>query len=501
MSEQLGIGQIIKNFLGIGDDDKEPSGAVSSSLRPKARPEGLMSSPRPRARPEDTDDDDTPSTNEDVVTNTITMMNDYDDSEEEDGVPLDSANIQELLINPNSLYDRHSTTIRRLSRFGNEVPTVMKQKLRSPVVNDLLVDVTAMLAKEQSANRPTEEPEFIDVPKPIPVTLNNREIQEKLVDAGYNITVDGVVGPQTKKAIKAFQKEKGLKVDGVVGKNTTAALAGVPEITSETIKAGEVIYDDDFLAQQELASGSAGLMSPIITEPTTEELTEKQTVAVNEAAILGFPISIADIIPAHFKQFVGSVTGSAVNDVKTEDFESIIQDILNGKFEIEDRNLVSASFLNETVYGLNEIVIHSGAYTQLMRYRLSVNNKVVYEQRSDGLIVATPTGSTAYSLSAGGPIIHPSLDVWTILPMLPQSLSSRPFIISSDENVEMELFEGPNDSAKICVDGQDDIDVSYGVKISISKMKKTLKLVHPEDNDFFEACREKLGWSLNISKN
>ena len=114
-----------------------------------------MSSPRPKARPEDTDDDDTPSTNEDVVTNTITMMNDYDDSEEEDGVPLDSANIQELLINPNSLYDRHSTTIRRLSRFGNEVPTVMKQKLRSPVVNDLLVDVTAMLAKEQSANRTT----------------------------------------------------------------------------------------------------------------------------------------------------------------------------------------------------------------------------------------------------------------------------------------------------------------------------------------------------------
>ena len=189
-----------------------------------------------------------------------------------------------------------------------------------------------------------------------------------------------------------------------------------------------------------------------------------------------------------------------LTDVKTEDFESIIQDILNGKFEIEERNLVSASFLNETVYGLNEIVIHSGAYTQLMRYRLSVNDKVVYEQRSDGLIIATPTGSTAYALSAGGPIIHPSLDVWTILPMLPQSISSRPFVISSEENVEMELFDGPNKNAKICADGQDDIDVPYGVKISISKMEKTLKLVHPKDNDFFEACREKLGWSLSISK-
>ena len=190
-----------------------------------------------------------------------------------------------------------------------------------------------------------------------------------------------------------------------------------------------------------------------------------------------------------------------LTDVKTEDFESIIQDILNGNFEIEERNLVSASFLNETVYGLNEIVIHSGAYTQLMRYRLSVNDKVVYEQRSDGLIIATPTGSTAYALSAGGPIIHPSLDVWTILPMLPQSISSRPFVISSKEKVVIKLLKGPLDDAKICADGHDDIAVPYDEDIAITKMNNTLRLVHPVDNDFFEACREKLGWSLDISKN
>ena len=190
-----------------------------------------------------------------------------------------------------------------------------------------------------------------------------------------------------------------------------------------------------------------------------------------------------------------------LTDIKTDNFEQSIKEILNGSYKIEERNLVSAEYNDNHIYGLNEVVIHSGAYAQLMRYRLNINNKVVYEQRSDGLIIATPTGSTAYALSAGGPIIHPSLDVWTILPMLPQSLSSRPFIISSNENVEIELFDGPSDNAKICVDGQDDIDLPYGVKITISKMHKTLKLVHPEDNDFFEACREKLGWSLNISKN
>tara|TARA_B100000614_G_scaffold122209_1_gene109497 strand:+ start:787 stop:1650 length:864 start_codon:yes stop_codon:yes gene_type:complete len=189
-----------------------------------------------------------------------------------------------------------------------------------------------------------------------------------------------------------------------------------------------------------------------------------------------------------------------LTDIKVDNFENSLSDILDGNYVIEERNLVSAKFNETHLYGLNEVVIHSGSYAQLMRYQLSVNNKIVYEQRSDGLIVATPTGSTAYALSAGGPIIHPSLDVWTILPMLPQSLSSRPFIISSEEKVTIHLFDGPNEQAKICADGQNDINLPFNTEISISKMKKTLKLVHPKDNDFFEACREKLGWSLNISK-
>ncbi len=189
-----------------------------------------------------------------------------------------------------------------------------------------------------------------------------------------------------------------------------------------------------------------------------------------------------------------------LTDIKVENFENSLSDILDGNYVIEERNLVSANYNETHLYGLNEVVIHSGSYAQLMRYQLSVNDKIVYEQRSDGLIVATPTGSTAYALSAGGPIIHPSLDVWTILPMLPQSLSSRPFIISSEEKVTINLFDGPNEEAKICVDGQNDIDLPFNTEISISKMKKTLKLVHPKNNDFFEACREKLGWSLNISK-
>ena len=190
-----------------------------------------------------------------------------------------------------------------------------------------------------------------------------------------------------------------------------------------------------------------------------------------------------------------------LTDVNIDNFESIIQDILQGNYDIEERSLVSANFLDKTLFGLNEIVIHSGSYAQLMRYQLSVDGKPVYEQRSDGLIIASPTGSTAYALSAGGPIIHPGLDVWSIIPMMPQSLSSRPFIISSDQKIEIKLLSGPLNDAKICADGQDDISAKYDTVVYIEKMSKTLKLVHPKNNDFFEACREKLGWSLDITKN
>ncbi len=190
-----------------------------------------------------------------------------------------------------------------------------------------------------------------------------------------------------------------------------------------------------------------------------------------------------------------------LTDVNIDNFESIIKDILSGEYETEDRSLVSATFLDKTLYGLNEIVIHSGSYAQLMRYRLTVDDKTVFEQRSDGLIVATPTGSTAYALSAGGPIIHPNLDVWTIIPMMPQSLSSRPFVISSNQKVEIKILSGPLEDAKICADGQDDVSAKYDTVVAISKMDKSLKLIHPKNNDFFEACREKLGWSLDITKN
>ena len=188
-----------------------------------------------------------------------------------------------------------------------------------------------------------------------------------------------------------------------------------------------------------------------------------------------------------------------LTDVNIENFESVIGDIFKGDYVLEERSLVEAKFSDQEVFGLNEVLIHSGSYAQLMRYRLLIDGKTVYEQRSDGLIVATPTGSTAYALSAGGSIIHPELNIWNIIPMMSQSLSSRPLIVSNKKSMEIQLIEGPLDHAMICVDGQRDIPIKYDNSISISKKNSSLKIIHPSNNDFYEACREKLGWSLDIT--
>ena len=188
-----------------------------------------------------------------------------------------------------------------------------------------------------------------------------------------------------------------------------------------------------------------------------------------------------------------------LTDVNIENFSSVVKDVLNGNYVLEERSLVQASFLDQEVFGLNEVLIHSGSYAQLMRYRLIIDGKTVYEQRSDGLIVATPTGSTAYALSAGGSIIHPEVNIWNIIPMMSQSLSSRPLIVSNEKSMEIQLIKGPLDHAMICVDGQKDIPVQYDNSIFITKKDLALKIIHPSNNDFYEACREKLGWSLDIT--
>ena len=191
-----------------------------------------------------------------------------------------------------------------------------------------------------------------------------------------------------------------------------------------------------------------------------------------------------------------------LTDIAPEDLTNSLTKILQGKYTEDKRFLLEASVNDRSLVeniALNEIVIHSDSIAQLMEYDLFVDNRFVYRQRADGLILSTPTGSTAYALSGNGPIVHPDVKAITLLPMFPHSLNSRPMLI--DENSSITVKVKKNSKCCISFDSHNKFKLKLNDEISITKTSKEITLLHPENHDFFEASREKLGWSLGVPKN
>ena len=190
-----------------------------------------------------------------------------------------------------------------------------------------------------------------------------------------------------------------------------------------------------------------------------------------------------------------------LTDIAPEDIEKELKAILNSELQIDERFFIKAKIDNKELdyKALNEIVIHSGAIAQMIEFTLFVDDQFVCKQRADGLIISTPTGSTAYSLSGGGPIIHPELDIILILPIVPQSLNSSPIIVDANKEIKIVLSEKQKiDSAEISFDSQENISLSPNSIIDISKHSSRLLLLHPKNHDFFSGCRDKLGWGKSI---
>ena len=188
-----------------------------------------------------------------------------------------------------------------------------------------------------------------------------------------------------------------------------------------------------------------------------------------------------------------------LTDVNIENFESVINDVFKGNYILEERSLVEAQFSGQEVFGLNEVLIHSGSYAQLMRYRLLIDGTTVYEQRSDGLIVATPTGSTAYSLSAGGPIVTPEVESLIITPTAAHTLTSRPLVVPANANIEIQ-FSKNTDPILFTADGQIHETLLPDNRVCITKANFQIKLISFSDNDYFQNLRAKMGWGKRGEK-
>ncbi len=183
-------------------------------------------------------------------------------------------------------------------------------------------------------------------------------------------------------------------------------------------------------------------------------------------------------------------------DIAPENLTSSLLEVLEGNYTTDERFFLTASInQNETnQIALNEIVVHSKSVAQLLEYEISIDGEFVYRQKADGIIISSPTGSTAYSMSGSGSIIHPSVNSIHLLPMFPHSLTTRPLLINDNSVIKIKLFK--RSGASISFDSHNKLNLKNNDVVTIKKAKSTLSLIHPLNHNFYSACRTKLGWSL-----
>jgi len=189
-----------------------------------------------------------------------------------------------------------------------------------------------------------------------------------------------------------------------------------------------------------------------------------------------------------------------LTDIDPDNIESPLQSILSGDFITEKRFLLEMNIfrhgeLKSTNSAMNEVVLHAAKVANMIEFELYIDDLFVYHQRSDGLITATPTGSTAYSLSGGGPILTPNMDAISLVPMFPHTLSSRPIVIDGNSDISLRIPNYLSGNVQVSCDGQISLEVLPGDEIKISKCKNKLRLIHPKGYSYYEVLRSKLSWS------
>ena len=187
-----------------------------------------------------------------------------------------------------------------------------------------------------------------------------------------------------------------------------------------------------------------------------------------------------------------------LTDLQLGSLELELPKIFEGNYQEESRNLLEVSNNKDSFTLVNEVVLHSGELAKMTSFSIYKNQKLIANHKSDGLIISSATGSTAYMYSGGGPVLYPTLDVFAIMPMFSHSSSTRPLVIPAED--ELELKYEYNEKAKVILDGHNKFDLDSGENLKIKNSNTRYTLLHPKDYDYFEACRSKLYWGLPIVK-
>jgi NAD+ kinase len=187
-----------------------------------------------------------------------------------------------------------------------------------------------------------------------------------------------------------------------------------------------------------------------------------------------------------------------MTDIPLDRMMPVLTDMLGGKYESEQRSLLEGEVVRDgekifQALAFNDVVVSRGTGSGMLELRVHVDGRFMYNQRSDGLIVATPTGSTAYALSAGGPLLHPSLGGVVLVPIAPHALSNRPIVVPFSSEIVIELIGGRDTSANF--DMQSLASLQHHDRIVIRRSQHAITFLHPQGWSYYDTLREKLHWN------
>jgi len=303
-------------------------------------------------------------------------------------------------------------------------------------------------------------------------------------------------------ACKKAERAKGnsmanaFKTVAIVGKSDAESLPDVlDQLAAVLRRRGVMILMDPLTAGASRASADEML--------ALDELPARADLAIVVGGD-GTLLSCARLMAEHGVPLVGVNLGRLgfLTDIAAKDLEPAILAVLDGHYAGEERMLLSGAArrgretLLETV-AMNDVVVSRGAMGSMIEFSVTVDGEFIYSLRADGLIVATPTGSTAYALSSGGPILHPALQAIALVPISPHTLSNRPIAIRSTSKVEVTLTRGTD--ARATFDVQAFCQVEPGDTVTISAAAKPATLLHPRGYRYFSMLREKLRWNERTS--
>ncbi len=191
-----------------------------------------------------------------------------------------------------------------------------------------------------------------------------------------------------------------------------------------------------------------------------------------------------------------------ITDIRFEQYKTTLLPMLAGHYEMDDRSLMRGRVMRDghcvfSALAMNDVVVNRGATSGMVELRVEVDGNFVSNQRADGLIIATPTGSTAYSMSAGGPLLHPSIPGWVMVPIAPHTLSNRPIALPNTARIAIEIVAGRDASANF--DMQSLASLMHGDRIEVTLSEHRVRFLHPKGWTYFDTLRQKMHWNEGVA--